>query len=279
MNQILISETLYVTPEIRRKKRIYKIFFIMAMLLVVALSVYYFTSEYLQNKEAEQAEQLLSSINFVIDDIDTGEITVHRGSSVVVLNETEADQDRIDRALADKIQNENIKMQESMEKAKKRTEEKTESGIKYYTAAVINIPKLKIKYAVIDTVSNKEIAEESDAEEMFEDLLRISPVKFWGPNPNQTGNYCIVGHNYTSAWNQSLRNKFFSHLSEIKIGDTIELTGLSGDLVKYKVYDYLVVDPTNTDATSQKTNGARELTLITCTDDVRGRIIVKAREV
>ncbi len=279
MNQILISETLYVTPEIRRKKRIYKIFFIMAMLLVVALSVYYFTSEHLQNKEAEQAEQLLSSINFVIDDIDTGEITVHRGSSVVVLNETEADQDRIDRALADKIQNENIKMQESMEKAKKRTEEKTESGIKYYTAAVINIPKLKIKYAVIDTVSNKEIAEESDAEEMFEDLLRISPVKFWGPNPNQTGNYCIVGHNYTSAWNQSLRNKFFSHLSEIKIGDIIELTGLSGDLVKYKVYDYLVVDPTNTDATSQKTNGARELTLITCTDDVRGRIIVKAREV
>ena len=166
-----------------------------------------------------------------------------------------------------------------MEKAKKRTDDKTESGIKYYTAAVINIPKLKIKYAVIDTVSNKEIAEESDAEEMFEDLLRISPVKFWGPNPNQTGNYCIVGHNYTSAWNQSLRNKFFSHLSEIEIGDTIELTGLSGDLVKYKVYDYLVVDPTNTDATSQKTNGTRELTLITCTDDVRGRIIVKAREV
>lgn len=279
MNQILISQTLYVTPEMRKKKRMYKLIFITAIILVIALSVYYFLSEYIQNKDAEQAERLLSSINFVIDDIDTGEITVSRGSTVVVLNETEADQERINRALAEKIEDQKVKMQESLERAQRRTEEKTETGLKYYTAGVLNIPKLKIKYAIIDTVSSKPIAEENKAEEIFEELLRISPVKFWGPNPNQIGNYCIVGHNYTSAWNQSLRNKFFSHLDKIKVGDTIELTGLSGDLVRYKVYDYLVVDPTNTDATSQKTNGLRELTLITCTDDVRGRIIVRAREV
>ncbi len=279
MNQILISKTLYVTPEMRRKKSIYKSIFILAIILVIALTIYYIISEHVQNKEAEQAEKLLGSINFVIDDIDTGEITVSRGSTIVVLNETEADQERINRALIEKIENEKIKMQESLKNAQERTEERTESGIKYYTAAILNIPRLKIKYAVIDTVASKQIAEESDAEEIFEELLRISPVKFWGPNPNQTGNYCVVGHNYTSAWNQSLRNKFFSHLSKIKIGDTIELTGLSGDLVRYKVYDYLIVDPTNTDATSQKTNGLRELTLITCTDDVRGRIIVRAREV
>lgn len=279
MNQILISETLYVTPEIRRKKRIYKINFIIAIVLVIALSIFYFVSEHLQNQDAEKAEQLLSSINFVIDDIDTGEITLSRGSSVVVLNETQADQERIDRALLEKIQNEKVKMEEAVSRAKTRTIEQTESGIKYYTTGIVNIPRLKIKYAIIDTVGEKEIAEEPNAEAIFEELLRISPVKFWGPNPNQIGNYCIVGHNYTSAWNQSLRNKFFSHIDKIKLGDTIELTGLSGDVVNYKVYDYLVVDPTNTDATSQKTNGIRELTIITCTDDVRGRIIVKAREV
>lgn len=88
MNQILISETLYVTPELKRKKRIYKYSFIIAIMLVIVLSIYYFISEYLQNKDAEKAEKLLSSINFVIDDIDTGEITLSRGSSVVVLNET-----------------------------------------------------------------------------------------------------------------------------------------------------------------------------------------------
>ncbi len=279
MNQILISETLYVTPEIRRKKRLYKYSFIIAVILVVALSFYYFMSEHLQNKDAEKAEHLLSSINFVIDEIDTGEVTLSRGSSVVVLNETQADQDRIDRASQEKIRDEKIKMQEALKIAQRRTGEKTESGIKYYTAAILNIPRLKIRYAVIDTISSTPIAEESKAESIFEELLRISPVKFWGPNPNQTGNYCIVGHNYTSAWNQSLRHKFFSHLDKIKVGDIIELTGLSGDLIRYKVYDYMVVAPTNTDATSQKTDGKREVTLITCTDDVRGRIIVRAREV
>lgn len=279
MNQILISQTLYVTPEMRRKKMIYKVSFIIAIILVIVLSITYFLSEHFQNKDAEKAEELLSSINFAISDFDTGEVTLSRGSSVVILNETQADQERIDRALQEKIRDEKIKMQEALERAQRRTEEKTESGIKYYTAGIVNIPRLKIKYAVIDTIADKPIAEEADAESIFEELLRISPVKFWGPNPNQIGNYCIVGHNYTSAWNQSLRNKFFSHLDEIKMGDKIELTGLSGEVVTYEVYDYIVVAPTNTDATSQRTNGKRELTLITCTDDVRGRIIVKAREV
>ena len=126
MNQILISETLYITPEIRRKKRIYKASFIIALLLVILLSIYYFVSEHIQNKDAEQAEQLLSSINFVIDDIDTGEITISRGSSIVVLNETEADQERINRALVDKIEKEKVKMQEALDSAQRRTEEKTE---------------------------------------------------------------------------------------------------------------------------------------------------------
>ena len=31
--------------------------------------------------------------------------------------------------------------------------------------------------------------------EETEDLLKISPTKFWGPEPNQIGNYTIAGHN------------------------------------------------------------------------------------
>lgn len=39
-----------------------------------------------------------------------------------------------------------------------------------------------------------------------------------------------------------------------------------------------VVEPENVSSTSQKTNGKREITLITCTDDSVNRVIVKARE-
>lgn len=278
MNQILISETLYVTPEIKRKKRIYKILFFLSVVLLVIFTAFYIISEKKQEQEAAKAEELLSTINFVINDSDTGEITLKRGSTVVVLNETKLDEERIQRAAINEIKTEKLQYEEQAQKAKARTTETAPSGFKYYTPAIIHIPKLEMKYAIIDTVKDKPIAEEEKAEKIYEELLRISPVKFWGPNPNETGNYCIIGHNYTSAINPALRNKFFSHLDEVEEGDEIDLIGLSGETVKYEIYHKEVVDPTNTDATNQKTNGERHLTLITCTDDVSGRIIIKAKE-
>ena len=46
MNQILISETLYVTPEIKRKKKLYKINFFIAVFLLCILFFYYIYAEY-----------------------------------------------------------------------------------------------------------------------------------------------------------------------------------------------------------------------------------------
>ena len=45
------------------------------------------------------------------------------------------------------------------------------------------------------------------------------------------------------------------------------------------IYDKYVVGPTDLDCTSQLTNGMKEITLITCTNDSTKRVIVKAREV
>ena len=44
-------------------------------------------------------------------------------------------------------------------------------------------------------------------------------------------------------------------------------------------YDKYVVDPTDVSCTSQNTDGRREITLITCTNDSKQRVIVKAREI
>ena len=48
--------------------------------------------------------------------------------------------------------------------------------------------------------------------------------------------------------------------------------------MSYSVYDKFEVDPTDTSCTSQHTNGQKEITLITCTNDSKRRVIVKARE-
>ena len=63
------------------------------------------------------------------------------------------------------------------------------------------------------------------------------------------------------------------------VGDIVEITDLSGNTVKYQAYDIYTVDPTDTRCTSQLTQGKREVTLITCTNDTKQRVIVKCTEV
>ena len=134
----------------------------------------------------------------------------------------------------------------------------TDSGKEYYVLARIRIPSINCEYPILNETS--------------EELLKIAPCKFWGAEPNEVGNFCIVGHNYRS-------DKFFSHVPELGIGDRIEITGLDGRTLNYSVYDKYVVDPEDVSCTSQRTNGLKEITLITCTDDSKERVIVKAREV
>ena len=132
------------------------------------------------------------------------------------------------------------------------------NGETYEIEAVLNIPELGINYPVLSKTS--------------EELLKVSLNKFWGPTPNEVGNYCIVGHNYKNK-------KMFGKLSDIQNGDIVELTDNSGKTIKYSVYNKFVVDPDDVACTSQLTNGKRELTLITCTNYGKQRLIVKVREI
>ena len=103
-------------------------------------------------------------------------------------------------------------------------------------------------------------------------MLKISPTKFWGPNPNEVGNFCIVGHNYRNS-------KFFSKVPTLENGDIIEITDESGKIISYSVYDKYEVVPEDVSCTSQLTDGKKEITLITCTNDSKMRVIVKARAI
>ena len=140
----------------------------------------------------------------------------------------------------------------------------SQSGYKFTTIATINIPKINVVYPIIDGVT--------DSVEETEELLKISPTKFWGADPNQVGNFCIVGHNYRNT-------KFFSKVPTLENGDVVEITDLTGKTIKYKVYNKYQVDPSDVSCTTQLTNGRKEITLITCTDDSKHRVVVKAKEI
>ena len=90
-----------------------------------------------------------------------------------------------------------------------------------------------------------------------EELLKISVNKYWGPSPNEVGNLCILGHNYKDS-------RFFGKLPKIKKGAKVLITDLEGRTLTYKVYETDIIKEDDVSCTSQKTNGNKEITLITC---------------
>lgn len=233
MNQILITEKLYVTPELKKKKKIYQFAFLISIICVFMLSSYYIYAEYDRNKSEEVSQDILAGIDDTTANKDDGILRVA----------LEADGQEQD-VIIEEQNNENKYV--------------TQSGQSYTIEAVLNIPTLGINYPVLSETS--------------EELLKISLNKFWGPSPNEVGNYCVVGHNYKNK-------KMFGKLSEIKNGDIVELTDNSGKTVKYTVYNKYVVEPDDVSCTSQLTNGNKEVTLITCTNYGKQRLVVKARQV
>jgi len=244
MNQILVSEKLYITPELKRKKRMYKIDFFISVFLVCILFSYYIYAEYDKNKNEAISQEILSNLSFEDNVVDDTTIKFANNSIVVILN-TEDPFEIVYTEPVEEETGDNIDWRE------------TASGTRYYALATINIPSINCTYPILNHTNDE--------------LLKISPTKFWGADPNEVGNFCIVGHNYRS-------DKFFSHVPELTIGDSIEITDLKGETLIYRVYDKYVVEPEDTDCTSQRTNGLKEITLITCTDDSKLRVIVKARE-
>lgn len=102
--------------------------------------------------------------------------------------------------------------------------------------------------------------------------MEVCVTKFFGPNPNEVGNFCITGHNY-------ITKNMFGYLYTLKNGDVLTLTDNENGTVRYKIYDKYKVRPSQTYGLSQRTNGKREVTLITCCNYSNERLIIKAREV
>ena len=60
MNQILVTEKIYVTPELKRKKKVYRILFILSVLLIIAIGLWYIYGEYDRNRDESISKDILS---------------------------------------------------------------------------------------------------------------------------------------------------------------------------------------------------------------------------
>lgn len=120
---------------------------------------------------------------------------------------------------------------------------------------IIQIDKINIYYPIFSTYS--------------EELLKISPCRFYGPSPGKLGNLCIAGHNYDN-------NKFFSNIPNLELNDEIIIFDHLNNKYIYNVTDKYEVATNDMNPIYSYDKKNKELTLITCNNKNNKRIIIKS---
>lgn len=127
----------------------------------------------------------------------------------------------------------------------------------YKIEGIIEIPKINIKYPIINQTN--------------EETMKLSVTKFWGPQVNEIGNYTIAGHNNRDG-------TMFGKTKYLQIGDIIKLTNLKNETIEYTVFKIYSIDPDDVSCVESVEPGTREITLITCTNGHKNRLVTKARQ-
>lgn len=127
----------------------------------------------------------------------------------------------------------------------------------YEVKGTIKIPKTGIEYPVLKNVTKRS--------------LEIAVAIAYGSGINEVGNTVIFGHNYRNGL-------FFSDNKKLSNGDKIYLTDQTGQTITYSIYNIYETTPNDATYFTRETNGKREISLQTCTDDSSGRLIIWAIE-
>lgn len=121
----------------------------------------------------------------------------------------------------------------------------------------IKIPKINLEYPIL--------------EETTKHTMNLSITKFCGGNINDYGNLALAGHNNRDG-------TMFGRTKELEISDEIELTGLNKVSITYSIVEIFITDPNDVSILTTKDGKIREVTLITCSNGNKERLVIKAIE-
>ena len=134
----------------------------------------------------------------------------------------------------------------------------------YNVIGKIKITKINIEYPILEIENiNPETAKKP---------MKISIIKYWGKSVNDYGNLSLAGHNNKSG-------TMFGKIKQLNKGDIIELTDLEGKTIKYSIYNIFVTTPDDVNILLTENELVREVTLITCINGNKERLILKAQAI
>lgn len=135
---------------------------------------------------------------------------------------------------------------------------KTKFYKEYPMIGYIKIEKTKAEYPILLDISPA--------------ALEVAVGVMYPSNPklNEPGNTVIIGHNYRNG-------KFFSNNKNLSIGDKIKITDLNGKTLTYTIYEISTIPETDTEYITRERGDNIEISLSTCTDDGKARLVILAR--
>ena len=132
----------------------------------------------------------------------------------------------------------------------------------YDVIGIIEIPATDVKYPIVADY------------DMSINSLNVAIVKMYPGTIglNEVGNTVFAGHNYRNG-------TFFSNNKRLQNGEKIYITGNDGQKVTYEIYNKYETSTSDSEYMNRDTKGKREISLTTCTDDTKRRLIIWAKEV
>ena len=128
----------------------------------------------------------------------------------------------------------------------------------YNVVGTIEIPAIDLKYPILERTTP--------------DSIELAVAILYTANGlNQPGNTLIVGHNYRSG-------AFFGNNDKLQLNEKVYITDTSGTRIRYNIYNIYETSAEDGDFIMRETNGKREISLSTCTNNSKARLIIWAVE-
>ena len=128
----------------------------------------------------------------------------------------------------------------------------------YNVVGKMEIPAIDLEYHILEKATPSSIE-------------AALAVQYTANGLNEVGNTLIVGHNYRNG-------SFFGSNDKLQLGDKVYITDTTGRRIKYNIYNIYETSPEDGDFIMRATNGKREISLSTCTDNSKARLIIWAVE-
>lgn len=125
-------------------------------------------------------------------------------------------------------------------------------------AGVIEIPKINLNYIIVSEVDSDSIE------------VAIAIQEQVSAGLNKVGNTVLVSHNYKNG-------TLFSNINNLVKDDKIYITDKTGTKQSYTIYDIYITGTGDSEYMERDTNGQKEITLVTCTNETKSRLVICAK--